>query len=50
MGQSIKREFQPHLIVFEELLPFYISKYDKELVFNQDQLRNLIRKMIDQRR
>lgn len=50
MGQSIKREFQPHLLFFGELLPFYISKYDKELVYNQDQLRNLIRKMIEDRR
>ena len=36
MEQTMKREFQPHLLLFNELVPFYLSKFDKELVFNQD--------------
>lgn len=50
LEQSLKREYQPHLLFFSELIPYYISQFDKELAFNQDQLRGLIRKMIAERR
>ncbi len=33
---SMEREFQPHLLLFQELSTFYLSKQDKELAFNQD--------------
>ena len=33
---SMERPFQPHLLLFEELSTFYLSKQDKELAFNQD--------------
>jgi hypothetical protein len=33
---SMEREFQPHLLLFQELSTFYFSKQDKELAFNQD--------------
>ncbi len=50
MEKAIEREFQPHLLLFKELAPYYISNFDKELAFNQDQIRNFIRKMIEDRR
>ncbi len=42
----MKRGTQPHLILFPELAPYYISKLDKDIAFNQDQVRNRIRTMI----
>jgi hypothetical protein len=50
MEQANMRQFQPHLILFPELLPFYLSKFDKDIAFNQDEVRKLIRQMILERR
>jgi hypothetical protein len=36
MEKTFQREFQPHLLIFNELAPYYLSKSDKELAFNQD--------------
>ncbi|CDW86732.1 cytochrome p450 [Stylonychia lemnae] len=46
MGKGIEREFQAHLIIFPELLPLYISKQDKELEFNIDQVIDYSRNLI----
>ena len=48
--KTLARNFQPHLILFEELDPYYFTKYDSELAFNQDQLRNFIIDLIHKKR
>jgi hypothetical protein len=32
----MSREFQAHLILFSELLPYYISSFDREMAFNSN--------------
>jgi hypothetical protein len=44
------RQYQPHMILFPELHSYYLTKFDKEVAFNQDQVRKMILKMITQRR
>ena len=34
--KTFARRFQSHLLLFEELEPYYFTKYDRELAFNQD--------------
>ena len=48
--KTLARNFQPHLILFEELDPYYFTIYDRELAFNQDQLRNFIIDLIHKKR
>ncbi|CDW76725.1 cytochrome p450 [Stylonychia lemnae] len=54
LGESIQqnlsnaslREFQLHLMIFPELLPIYITKHDKELEFNLNQVIDYIKNLI----
>ena len=41
---------QPHIILFEELAPYQISKLDKEIFFNQAEVRSLISKIVADKR
>lgn len=48
--QNLSRQLQPHLILFHELQPLYISSFDRSIKFNSDVMRNYIRKLIAERR
>ena len=48
--QAMEREFQLHLILFTELTPFFISKFDRDLKSNANTVRDFIRNMIRERR
>lgn len=47
---AMEREYQPHLILVPELIPYYISFSDRELASNCILLRNFIKSMIQERR
>jgi cytochrome P450 len=46
----MSREFQAHLILFSELIPYYFSSFDREMAYNSNLLRDFIRSMIQDRR
>ena len=48
--KSMSREYQVHLVLFSELLPLYISSFDREIAYNSNKLRDFIREMIAERR
>jgi cytochrome P450 len=50
MGRVVKRELQPHLVVFPELAEFYITSTDREIIFNATQVRNYVIDMIQKRK
>ncbi|CDW71064.1 cytochrome p450 [Stylonychia lemnae] len=50
IGKGLEREFQLHLMLFPELYNQYISKQDRELVFNVDQGKNYILDLIKSKR
>jgi len=45
----MNREFQLYLILFPELFTFYLSREDKEILFNARQVRAYIRSLIEER-
>lgn len=46
MEMAMEREFQTHLVFIPELLPFYLSTYDRELRNNANRVRDYIRVLI----
>jgi cytochrome P450 len=48
--QSLGREYHLHLILFPELFPFYLTKFDRELKKNASEIRKSISAMIKERR
>ena len=48
--QSLGREYHLHLILFPELFPFYLTKFDRELIKNASEIRKYISAMIKERR
>ena len=45
----VKRDLQPHLVVFPELCSYYLSIEDREILYNATQVRNYIMDMIKKR-
>ncbi|CDW80479.1 cytochrome p450 [Stylonychia lemnae] len=50
LGRAIEREFQPYLIFFPELFPYYLSILDQEVKYNAEQVIEYIRKIIQIKR
>ena len=48
--QSLSREYHLHLILFPELFPVYLTKFDRELKKNSVEIRKCISAMIKERR
>ncbi|TNV80087.1 hypothetical protein FGO68_gene16754 [Halteria grandinella] len=47
---AMGRAHQPLLIVFRELIPFFITRRDRELKYNAQSMRTFIRNLINERR